>query len=772
MNQSQIPKSVFIKAVSRLTGALLLSASLSPCSATAQDSIDDAGKILEVIVITAQKREGSLQDEAIAVSAIASNEIDLAGGFDPGVLSQLVPNFHVGQESNRDGLTLTVRGVSGTDVRNGADPTTAFHVDGSYVPRLSGANAYFYDLERIEVLRGPQGTLYGRNSTSGVVNIVSRKPSLDKASADLEATAGNYDLFQLKGAVNLPFSDKLGARVAMIKNDRNGYRENVFVENGDDANEFGLRSHVLYETNENFSLLLTGEYYARKGIGSVGSFISPPNDTSDLQTYDPAKINPLDTQGFRDNSDVNFRAELNYTFPSIDLTYLLAFRDHERDFLTDADTTAFGRISSFVAETTNSETWSHEVRFTSTDDAPFQYIVGGYYLREEIDGEFIFQATRFGGGPFAAFPDGAQFQVRFVDNGFFNESIAGFAHTTYDASDKVRLTAGIRYTEDEKDKGGNVADLGGSEATATGSFQQVFIVGGRQFVPFAPQISNPRFNKITWKVGLDYRPDNDNLLYLSVGTGFKAGGFNRGSQGTTTNGELLVFRPETVTAYEAGWKGSLLENKARVNIAAFYYDYNDLQQAQIFTAPNGATTNQTINAVNARVWGIELEAEALIGESGRGSISTGYLNARFGDFTGVDDNTLGGLQSLDASGNSLTRAPEFNATLSYIPAAFVPPFGGILEPRVQFHYSSKVFLGVLNRPFETQEGYTKTDLSLLYTSADERWYAEAFVRNIENNAVVNYQECTDFGPFGTPVVQCENNFNPPRTWGIRLGKSF
>ena len=190
--------------------------------------MNDAGKILEVIVITAQKREGSLQDEAIAVSAIASNEIDLAGGFDPGVLSQLVPNFHVGQESNRDGLTLTVRGVSGTDVRNGADPTTAFHVDGSYVPRLSGANAYFYDLERIEVLRGPQGTLYGRNSTSGVVNIVSRKPSLDKASADLEATAGNYDLFQLKGAVNLPFSDKLGARVAMIKNDRNGYRENVF----------------------------------------------------------------------------------------------------------------------------------------------------------------------------------------------------------------------------------------------------------------------------------------------------------------------------------------------------------------------------------------------------------------------------------------------------------------------------------------------------------------------------------------------------------------
>ena len=772
MSRAKYRKVFSIKVASQFIGVLLLSAYFFSCAALAQSSIEGAQETLEVIVVTAQKRESTLQDEAIAVSAIAADEINLAGGFDPSVLSQLVPNFHVGQESNRDGLTLTIRGVSGTDVRNGADPTTAFHVDGSYVPRLSGANAYFYDLERIEVLRGPQGTLYGRNSTSGVVNVVSRKPDLDKASADLETTVGNYNLLQLKGAVNLPFSDKLGVRAALIKNDRDGYRENVFVEDGDDADELGLRSHILYEANDNLSLLLTGEYYARKGVGSVGNFISPPNDTSGLQTNDPAAINPLDTQGFRDNSDVNFRAELNYSFPGIDLTYLAAFRDHERDFLTDSDTTAFTRISSFVRETTNSETWSHEVRFTSTDDSPFQYIVGGYYLREEIDGEFIFQAKRFGGGPFAAFPDGAQFQVRFVDNGLFNESIAGFAHTTYDISDKFRLTAGIRYTEDEKDKGGNAADIGRSEATATGSFQQVFIIGGRQFVPFAPQISNPKFSRLTWKAGLDYRPDSDNLLYLAVGTGFKAGGFNRGSQGTTTNGELLVFRPETVTAYEAGWKSAWLEGRARVNIATFYYDYNNLQQAQVFTAPNGATTNQTINAVNARVWGIELEAEALIGESGRGSVSAGYLNTGFGDFTGVDDNTLGGLQSLDASGNSLMFSPKFNATLSYVPAAFAPSFGGILEPRVQFHYSSKVFLGVLNRPFETQDGYTKTDLSLLYKSESESWYAEVFVRNLENNAVANYQECTDFGPFGTPVVQCENNFNPPRTWGIRLGRNF
>ena len=757
---------------SYLIVAFFICASLFPVSVVAQETSNNTDRTLEVIIVTAQKRESTLQNEALAVSAISGNDISRAGGFDPGILGDLVPNFHVGNESNRDGITLTIRGVSGTDVRNGADPTTAFHVDGSYIPRLSGANAYFYDVERIEVLRGPQGTLYGRNSTAGVVNLISNKPDLEGSSTELEITAGDYGLLQTKGAFNLPLSEKLGMRLAFLTNDRNGFRENVFVEDGDDADELGLRGHLLYESGDQLSLLFTGEYYERKGVGRVGSFISPPNDTSGLETADPAGTNPLDVQGSRDNSDVNFRAELNYSFSNVDLTYQIAFRDHERDFVTDTEASALARISSFITETTSSESLSNEIRLTSTGNGPFQYILGAYTLREEIEGDFIFQATRFGSGPFAAFPEGAQFQVRFVDDDFVNESRAAFIHTTYDISDQFRLTAGVRYTRDEKDKGGKVADIGGSEATATGSFQQVGIIGGAQFVPFAPQISNPTFNETTWKLGLDYRPSDDNLFYVSVGTGFKAGGFNRGSQGVTDNGELVVFEPETVLAYEAGWKGSFFQNSARVNVVTFYYDYEDLQQQQVFTTPTGATTNQTINAANATVWGLELEADVLIGSSGHGSVTLAYLNAEYDNFTGVDDNTIGGNQSLDASGNSLTRAPEYSATLSYIPFIYEPLFGGKFEPRIQFRYSSKVFLGVLNRGFETQDRYTKTDLSLLYTAEDERWYAELFVRNIEDEDVANYQECTDFAPFGTPINQCENIYNPPRLWGGTVGVRF
>ena len=177
------------------------------------------------IIVTAQKRSVSLQNEAIAVTALTGNDIDRAGGVDPEILGVLVPNLHVGEETNRDGMQITIRGVSGTDVRNSADPTTALHIDGSYVPRLSGANAYFYDVERIEVLRGPQGTLYGRNSTAGVVNVITMKPDFDDLGGSLEVSAGKYDLFQTKGALNVPITGSLAARVAFITNDRDGYRK-------------------------------------------------------------------------------------------------------------------------------------------------------------------------------------------------------------------------------------------------------------------------------------------------------------------------------------------------------------------------------------------------------------------------------------------------------------------------------------------------------------------------------------------------------------------
>lgn len=729
---------------------------------------DAQGRSLLEIVVTAQKRESTIEREPIAVSVLSGDEIARAGGADPSVLSDLVPNFHVGEESNRDGVLLTIRGISAGDVRNGADPTTAFHVDGGYVPRLSGANAYFFDVERVEVLRGPQGTIYGRNSTAGVVNVITKRPEFDEVSGSLSTAVGNYDLFTVQGALNVPLGDTVAARVAFTRNKRDGYRENVFVKDGDDADDYAVRGHLLFEPSDRTSILLTGEYYKRKGVGNAAAFFDPLNTAPGSVSPDPAGINALDTQGFRDNSDLNFRIEATQDFDAFAITYQGAYRKHKRNFLNDADGSAIPAIQSFVREITQSETMTHELRVASTNASPFQYILGAYYLEEVIDGSFTFGLPRtFARGPLAG--AGPQpFRLNFVDKDLTNDSLAFFAHTTYQLTDALGVTAGIRHTKDKKDQGGVATDLGGSAATATGSFQHIFIEGGRVLL-FTPQISSPEFTKTTWKLGMDYQINDDHLLYASVSTGFKAGGFNRGSQ-AVPGGELVVFQPENITAFELGWKAKLFDGQLQLNTTAFHYIYDDLQVGQTFQR-NGVQTNQTINAAAANVTGIEFEANALIGASGTLNASLGLLKAEYNDFVGVNDNTLSGLQSLDASGNKLPFAPEVTATISYVPIV-LDLFGGTLEPRAQLHYSSALFLGPLNRQLDRQGSFTKTDLSLRYENGPKTWNAEVFVNNVTDEDVVIYQECTNFGEFGTPIAQCERNFAAPRTYGLRVGVNF
>ncbi len=716
---------------------------------------------LEEIVVTAQKRENTLQREPLAVSAFSGEEIARLGGNDPNVLGYIVPNLHVGEETNRDGLSMTIRGVSGTDVRNAADPTTAFHVDGSYVPRLSGPQAYFFDVERIEVLRGPQGTLYGRNSTAGVVNLITRKPDYEGFSGLAEITAGDYGLVQLNGVLNVPLSDRAAARIAVMSNNRDGYRDNAPSDDGDDADEFGFRAHFAFEAGENTSVLLTAESYERGGVGGVASFATFPNDNTGLVSSDPAGVNPIDTQGHRDSGDSNFRFEFSHSFAAMDLTYLAAYRNHERDFLADADFTAEPSIESFVQETTESATWTHEARLTSTGDGALQYIAGIYLLDEEIDGDFVVGLTHFLFGP--------TFRVRFVDQGLTNQSVAAFLHTTYQVNDRLRAIVGLRHTSDEKDKGGHSGDLGMTADTATGSFQTVGLANGPTFF-LAPQIANPEWNETTWKIGMDYDLSENALLYAHASTGFKAGGYNRGSQ-ARPGAPLVVYNPETVTAVEGGWKMRADDGRTRLNLAVFAYDYKDLQLGQTFTNEAGTITNQTVNASDASVWGAELEAEVLFGESGRGVFSLGYLRTEFEDFTGVDDPLIVGSQSLSASGNELTRAPGFTASLMLEPAVWKFA-GGTLTPRVQFHAESEAHLAVLNRDFEKRDAFTKTDLSLDYESAAQNWYLNTYLRNVEDGDVATYMECFDFRQMGVPVQQCERAYAPPRTWGVRVGLRF
>jgi len=791
-------------------------------------SVAMAQQVLEEIIVTAQKREESLQNAALAITAISGDIIDRAGVVDMDTLAELIPNVDVDAESNRDGLVITIRGIAGTDVRNGADPTTAFHVDGNYVPRLSGANAYFFDTERVEVLRGPQGTLYGRNSTSGVINVITKKPVLGEFGGNGEVIVGNYSQFVAKGAVNIPLAENFAFRGSVMSNTRDGYTKNDgagsmgnITDDANDADELAFRGHLLWQISPDTSILLTGEHYERSGVGLGGSNIGCLSE-AELATFglttatpaqpdgaditcndsnDPADNTPLNTQGFRNNDDDNYRLELKHNFGFADFYYQGAYRNHFRDFLDDNDFTTIVAndivADSFIKEVSESETWSHEIRLASNTEGPLQWIVGAFYMEETIDGIFQVNLARDSSrntccapGPVRAFGFDEQV-VQFIDKDLTNESIATFLNTSYALNDSFSLRGGVRWTQDEKDKGGSFSD-----PTSGSTFCVFFNNNGTNGNPGTskfnicgasgegldggggiPQVSNPDWSKVTWNVGLDWHVNDDLLTYVTVSTGFKSGGWNRGSQGTTDDGTLFVFDPEEVTAYEAGAKWDLLEGRARLNLAAFYYDYTDMQQAAIFTNPvDGTRTNITFNAAESEVLGLEAEGTMLFGESGSVSVSVGLIDTEFKEFIGFVDDFTGA--PLDVTGNELPRTPGFNTTVSLIPMTF-KGLGGTWTPHVQFHYESSSFLSVANRSIGpnkagVRESYTKTNLTLGYEHDGGKWYGEAFVYNIEDDNVFNSSGCSSAigsanGVFPNPVFNCSANFQAPLTFGLRLG---
>ena len=738
---------------------------------------------LEEIVVTAQKRTESLQDTPVAVSAFTGEQLQQAGVFDSIALSNIVPNVTVGTENARDAIFINIRGISQSERRNTSDPTTAFYVDGALVPRMSGINAYFYDLERVEVLRGPQGTLYGRNSTSGVVNVITKKPDLEAFGGDIQFGYGNYDAVDVKGALNVPFSDSFGARVAVNYNERDGFRDNgPLVADGDDADDLGVRGHLLWDISENTSLLLSADYYERKGVGPVSAQVECANLGCNIPTVpDPAGTNPLNTEGFRDNTDTNFKVELNHSFSFADLTFISSYRDHERDYLMDIDGSGAsvflppaGRmvaIDGVVREVTESESFSGELRLNSNTDGRIQWILGGFYLDEDIEGDFRFQPV---------LPNGAHLNVQFVDKGFNVESWAAFANASVAVTDRFTLNGGIRYTEDEKDKGG-VNDPANPTA---GSYMTVTIRElGRPVAPVFPraQVANPSWSEVTYSFGLDWHINEDTLAYVKNSKGFKSGGFNRGSvdplnpSGAPNVANLIVYNPEQVLATEAGLKTTFMDGRARANFSVFWYDYSDKEEA-VVRVIGGIPTNTAINAGQATIYGAELETSLLYGDyGGRIDLNIGWLDAEFDEFVGLDDPLTAGQDNLDLGGGDMVNAPDWNISATWIPAEW-EVLNGRLNPMVQFSFKSDFITRPHDQSVDRQDSYTRTNASLHWESNKTGLFLEGFVHNMENEDIQTTSECQQrvngVAGTGLPGLSCSVMYQPPRTYGMRVGYRF
>jgi len=698
------------------------------------------GNTVPEILVTAQKREETLSSVPIAVTAVSGEALSERGAYDTSAIASLSPNVNFANETSRDAVFITIRGISGTDNRNEADPTTAFHIDGAYVPRLSGANAYFYDLDRVEVLRGPQGTLYGRNSTSGAVNVVSAKPT-GELGGHIEMLYGNFDRFLVTGAVNLPIvDDRLALRAAFISEDREGFRDNTPApQKGDDIDDFAARVHLSAKPTDAIDLLFTYEVYTREGVGGVQGLLPFSGNPRPNHVVTDRRKFPLDTQGFRNNDTESFRAQANFDLGIATATYQFAWRREERESFNDLDGTAIS--DSTLGEVFKSGAKTHELRLTSNGDKAFDWMIGGFILDETINSVFNIQIPTVIG----AF---SRLDFDFVDRDQSNESWAVFGQANLALSDQLDLTLGARYTRDDKDKPDSAQIIRRLDANGPPPLQTIV------------QNQSADWDKVTWRAALDYTLSDDTLLYASVSTGYKAGGFNRGAS-------QAIYNPETVTAYEVGAKTNAFDDRLRLGVAAFYYDYKDLQLAQVETAANNVIENITRNATSATIWGLEAEGEARFGQSTKIDFAVGYLNAEFDSFPNVLDDLTGAIE--DLSGNRLVNAPRLSGTIGLEPHEF-DLGGGTLTPRVQVHYESSAFLRIQNQPHDRRGSYTRSDARLRYEQANSRWFAEAYVENIENHNVVSSVSA------GTLIIGVGPSFKgvflAPRTYGMRIGAKF
>jgi iron complex outermembrane receptor protein len=734
---------------------------LSAEQATAQSTSHS----LEEIIVTAERREQDMQKIGVSVSAFNGDQLKALGSADISALSNFVPNLQIGSETSD--LKVMLRGVGSDNLEAFSDPGVALHIDGVYQARPSGGSALFYDMQRVEVLRGPQGTLYGRNATGGAINFISNKPSQDFDAA-IDVSLGEYEWQRIRGMVNTPLiEDELMLRLVATDEQRDGIQKNLFPggTEGNDIDDTSLRAQLLWEPSDEASILLSARTQEKGGVGPVRKRTSSPDSETISPDGTPANCGDCgfiadlddlrevykDTPESFDLETSGFSLTVDYDFGPAVLTIVGANQSTDMDLMQDSDQgmspngAPFGSTDTVTVAQESDQT-TIELRLVSNDDSDFTWIVGAFYLNEDAFQHTLVNRDRsdpFRYIPF--YPNIPDVNINIMHDVEI-ESTALFGQTSYLINDSLKLTAGIRFTEDKK------SAVGGTISTLI--FPQLpfpIADGAHDYTP------EDEWSKTTGKLGLDWDLNEDSMVYTTISTGFKAGGFNFGVAGSDS------YDPEEVTAYEIGSKNRFLDNTLQLNATAFFYDYKELQVFQV--------VDQTVivrNAASAQISGAEFELVYSPTEALKIDASLGLLETEYEDFALPSNLFLDGAGEptlIDVSGNQLINAPEWSGHIG-VQYTFDLNDLGKLTARVQSYLTDDIYLRALNLdPYDKQDGYSLVDAKLIWESANGNWHAEAFVNNIGDEDVISNQEVTDSGIYFA-------NIKEPRVWGVVVGYQF
>jgi iron complex outermembrane receptor protein len=663
------------------------------------------GALLEEIIVTARKAYEPLQSVPIAVSAFSGETIDNLVMRDIREMEGFIPNLVIDSVSvSPAGASIYLRGVGTQEVERSFDPAVGVVVDGVPLSFVNGSMSNTFDFASFEVLRGPQGTLFGRNTTGGVINIARTTPS-GELGLKYELTGGNDDRTDVKAVLNFPIiADTLAGKVGYSHQKDGGLRENLLLdERVGDADNTEYNATLLWTPTDNFDATFTYVNYEDQADGvplqnitslNTNNPINPAPETPCVLPEvvfgktcgdDVQDINKL-TQDYYNPIDFEWESyslNMNWDLGFGTITSITGYQETDEEVKTDFDGTSLNFFHANRLQ--QSEQTSTELRFASSDEMSenWDFVVGVFWLEDEYQLEQRTSIAAFGG------PAAALFQNPVTDHK--REAWAVFGEVHFSLAEKWNLTVGGRYTEEEKEMN-SAQFFGGADFAGflPDGGDDLYVFGTPIFVPISTAAGKADWTEFSPKIGLDYQVNDDVLTYVSYAEGFRSGGFNGRN---TTDEEIGPFDPEFVDNYEIGMKGDFADNTIRLNLAAFYAEYSDKQEEVIEADGFGGSNTVVSNASTVDIFGVEAEFTWVASENFRVNANLGWLDMEYDEYE-ADLNGDGELT--DNSGLELRRAPEFTGGINGVYNVQIGP--GNLMAFVGYRYTDEYWVEVSNDP--------------------------------------------------------------------------
>ena len=763
---------------------------------------------LSEVVVTAQRRSENLQKAAVSVDALSQVQLIANGITDSTLLGRQVPGL-LAPPSGGGAVNYFIRGTGNFVQEPFSDPAIAFNFDNIYIARPFATGIPFYDLERVEVLKGPQGTLYGRNATRGAINVIPEKPSFDRTGGYVSASVGNYSAYDVEGAFNAPIGDRSALRLSGAAIGHDGY----LSDGSSDQDVKSLRLQFLTKPTDKLSIRVSGDYTDLSGVGvganyfdnytynpRTGRYVVNPGQSAQIGTYDPraqAYFRTLTAEpaarnfttnlprGFLNTKLYGLNAEVNYDTDYGRATLIAGWRPTRV-------ATGYAALGTPAQTQENDEQYSTEFRFQGNRIGIFDYSLGALYFHEREKGTFIIDQYTL-----AAFQNYSQRL----------DSYSGFGRLTAHLTDTLRLVGGIRYTSDNKSFGGTATSL-----VVACTFQTPFgpSCPNAPLLPFAttpavtglpiPAVNGPprpligptgftgavlarvdtdlnnrlelSSNRPTYRGAVEYDLFPNSLLYFSYETGFRTGGFNFASG-------YITYAPETIEAFTWGSKNRFFDRRLELNAEVFRWNYNNQQVAHIGVDLDGRTINFTQNVGKSTNQGVELESRFLLTPTTVLNANVQYLDATYDQFSyilplqgfppysGCRISPVAGVATqinVNCSGKPAFNAPKY--TLNFGAEQTFEFRGYKLTGLVDTQYQSNRYVGFDYQPEERAPSQWISNAQISVSPDRGNWTAAFFIRNIEDRRYLLQTANFTAGSYLAAVT------SPPRTYGVRVSLKY